>query len=296
MANLPESATFDAGVYQLELTDPVVGGPPNPATGAGKSNIPALQLANRTRWLKDQIDAILDGSAEGVTSAQFDADQSFATCEFVQRALGNYRAAVQHTTAAAFILTAAHVGVLLHLAGTAGLAQAVTLPDGLALGLPTGAAYTVARISPTGSAVVTAAAGQTIDTGNGVSGSVTLMGGDTASFVWGGTGWLMAGPALQRVAGMTFSFGASGWQRLPSGMILQWGTTTTIAQGGNALVTFPVTFPSAIFSAYATPISTVDNTNSYSVATRAETLSNMRVTNNSGSSGVVAARWLAFGN
>ena len=49
MATLPEESKFDEGVYQIELTDSVVGGP------NGISNAPMRNLANRTRWLKDQV-------------------------------------------------------------------------------------------------------------------------------------------------------------------------------------------------------------------------------------------------
>lgn len=49
MATLPEESRFDDGVYQIELTDSVVGGP------NGISNAPMRNLANRTRWLKDQV-------------------------------------------------------------------------------------------------------------------------------------------------------------------------------------------------------------------------------------------------
>lgn len=50
MASLPESSQWDAGVYQLETTDDVIGGT------NGVSNAPAKNLANRTKWLKDRID------------------------------------------------------------------------------------------------------------------------------------------------------------------------------------------------------------------------------------------------
>lgn len=56
MASLPESSTFDAGVYQLELTDPVIGGP------SGVSNAPLKNLANRTKYLKDHVDALENGN------------------------------------------------------------------------------------------------------------------------------------------------------------------------------------------------------------------------------------------
>ncbi|MBL4929324.1 hypothetical protein [Fuscibacter oryzae] len=59
MASLAETATYDADIYQIETTDPVVGGVPNPLTGAGMSNIPHLQLARRTAWLKAQVDDLL---------------------------------------------------------------------------------------------------------------------------------------------------------------------------------------------------------------------------------------------
>ncbi|MVO16218.1 hypothetical protein [Parasedimentitalea huanghaiensis] len=55
MTNLPEVADWAAGIYQIEMTDPVLGGPPNIETGAGIANVQAKQLAERTAWLKAQI-------------------------------------------------------------------------------------------------------------------------------------------------------------------------------------------------------------------------------------------------
>lgn len=49
MAIVAENATWEASVYELELTDPVEGGP------AGKSNRAAQQLANRTAWLRENM-------------------------------------------------------------------------------------------------------------------------------------------------------------------------------------------------------------------------------------------------
>ncbi|MCA3456486.1 MAG: hypothetical protein IOC92_14625 [Rhodobacter sp.] len=64
MANLSENpAVFESGIYQIETTDPVLGGVPNVATGAGMSNIPHLQLANRTAFLKGVIDGAGLGAA-----------------------------------------------------------------------------------------------------------------------------------------------------------------------------------------------------------------------------------------
>lgn len=99
MANLTETSTFDAGVYQIETTDPVSGG------AAGIANKPLINLANRTKYLKDQVDAILAGTATltgyakiaspaftgnptAPTPALGDDDTSLATTAFVQDTIG----------------------------------------------------------------------------------------------------------------------------------------------------------------------------------------------------------------
>jgi hypothetical protein len=56
MANLPETPDYPAGIYQLETSDPVLGGP------GGIANRQPEQLGNRTAWLKDKIDAFLAGT------------------------------------------------------------------------------------------------------------------------------------------------------------------------------------------------------------------------------------------
>ena len=52
MANLPESAKWEAGIFQLEPTTPALGGVDGPMNTAPK------QLANRTQYLKVQADAL----------------------------------------------------------------------------------------------------------------------------------------------------------------------------------------------------------------------------------------------
>lgn len=57
MANLNETAQWETGIYQLETSDPVMGGPD------GIDNRQAKQLANRTLWLKNQTEAIQTATA-----------------------------------------------------------------------------------------------------------------------------------------------------------------------------------------------------------------------------------------
>lgn len=59
MAAIEEESNWDEGVYQLETTDPVQGGP------GGVDNLPHKHLANRTLWLKAQLllKALVGGSS-----------------------------------------------------------------------------------------------------------------------------------------------------------------------------------------------------------------------------------------
>lgn len=56
MANLSETPNYDSGIYQIETTDPVLGGP------SGIANAQAKSLANRTAFLKQQIDQLNSGT------------------------------------------------------------------------------------------------------------------------------------------------------------------------------------------------------------------------------------------
>ncbi len=54
--NITETETYESGIYQIELTDPVIGGED------GIANLQAKQLANRTNWLKAVYQKIIDGT------------------------------------------------------------------------------------------------------------------------------------------------------------------------------------------------------------------------------------------
>ena len=53
MANLNETATWEPGIFQIETTTPALGGPEGPVNTAPR------QLANRTRYLKQQREALV---------------------------------------------------------------------------------------------------------------------------------------------------------------------------------------------------------------------------------------------
>ncbi|HDW2005051.1 TPA: tail fiber protein [Enterobacter asburiae] len=105
MANLPETPQWEEGLYQIEVSDPVLGGPD------GISNRQGKQLASRTLYLKQQVEkggtdlanhiAAADphtqyapkasptftGTPTAPTPANSDNSKKLATTEFVAKAL-----------------------------------------------------------------------------------------------------------------------------------------------------------------------------------------------------------------
>ena len=62
MANLPETPQWEEGIYQIEVSDPVLGGPD------GISNRQAKQLAKRTSYLKQQVEKGDKGLADHIAA------------------------------------------------------------------------------------------------------------------------------------------------------------------------------------------------------------------------------------
>ncbi|BBS91714.1 tail fiber protein [Klebsiella sp. WP7-S18-CRE-02] len=105
MANLPENPQWEDGIYQIEVSDPVLGGPD------GISNRQAKQLASRTSYLKQKVEKggsdlaahiaapdphtqyapkaspTFTGTPTAPTAANNDNSKKLATTEFVAKAL-----------------------------------------------------------------------------------------------------------------------------------------------------------------------------------------------------------------
>jgi len=52
-------------------------------------------------------------------------------------------------------------------------------------------------------------------------------------------------------SGFTQSLTANGWTKLPNGLILQWGISSSLGGDANATLNFPISFPNACLRAYA---------------------------------------------
>lgn len=73
MANLQETARWETGIYQLETSDPVMGG------ADGIDNRQAKQLGNRTLWLKNELEQMSRAIPEAVTKSDAINSNSSAT-------------------------------------------------------------------------------------------------------------------------------------------------------------------------------------------------------------------------
>lgn len=175
-------------------------------------------------------------------AAQFDSSSYVATTEFVKRQ-GLQFCSIS-TVAGTTALTAADAGKLISTAGSGG--YTVTLPA--ASTLPAGAI--VEFFSSTIGIVTVAAAGaDTIYLNGGTSvTSIQLGQGDTISFsVNSAANWVANGGSAQ--IGKSAAFGnllaASGYQKMPSGLFLQWGFLAKPTSTSPLAVTFPIAFPVA---------------------------------------------------
>lgn len=97
MSNLTEVSQWEAGIYQIETTDPVLGGP------TGISNTQPKQLANRTLYLLDRLrDSGMNYAADTGATNAFVANVPAAPTAWVDGAEYRFKAASTNTGAATF--------------------------------------------------------------------------------------------------------------------------------------------------------------------------------------------------
>ncbi len=236
MANLPETPQWEDGIYQIEVSDPVLGGPD------GISNRQGKQLASRTLYLKQQVEkggadlakhiAAADphaqyapkaspaftGTPTAPTPANGDNSKKLATTEFVAKALAALAGSAPET-----------------------LDTLKELAD--ALGNDPNFATTV----------LNKLAEKLAKDQNGADIP------DPALFVKN----LGLGEAAKRNVGTganqipdmgSFMLSASvpGYQKLPSGLIIQWGPIDVPLTSQDTVTYFPIAFPNRCLRVFAT--------------------------------------------
>lgn len=226
----------------------------------------------------------------GDTAAQFDNSTLFATTAFVQRAIGGFGQLVSYGTAGQTI-PASQANSHINLFGTC---SSITLP--LANSVPAGSVLMFDGVSIT---CTINRQGTNVIFLNGANTSATSLvvnDGENVMFTSdGSTSWFASGIAtIKYSAGFIGSTSLNGYQKLPSGLIIQWGSSASIAAGVSGTVTFPIAFPNAILSASATPGVTANTTTPTGAGIQFGSTTNMTIRNLGATLGY-AFQWIAIG-
>lgn len=180
-----------------------------------------------------------------LTPGRSDSSQKLANTEFVKQMMGNYRGHVQ--IQAATTLSEVQAGFSVQLTGAS---SQISLP--LSSSVPSGTAYHITNTWSSPNGVFKQGSDQLFLGGSAV-GSLSLGFSETATVVSNGIDvwYVVAGTEILKAANMFSSLKAqNGWQKLPSGLVLQWGTKegTVGVAAAPVDVTFPVAFPTACLS------------------------------------------------
>jgi hypothetical protein len=180
--------------------------------------------------------------------AQFDNSLKLATTASV-KAAGMQAAGIVVITGSQSIVAANAGSTII---GGSGTAITATLPA--ASSVPVGARFEFINPS-TGAMTVQRAGSDNIryQSGNATSGS--LGNGDSLVLESDGVSvWFVTGGTIQAVASPLFaaSLGTPGYQKLPSGLIIQWGTTVVPANSVVGTITLPIAMPNIIIAASLT--------------------------------------------
>ncbi len=170
------------------------------------------------------------------TRPQFDSSKALATTEFVQRSSGSLAGYVNYS--ANTTLTAEDVGKYVYASASV---MTLTLPD--AALLPAGSRLYIQAGANTACTVKSINGNVSGPNGNpNGSPNVVLGSGVAAEFIAWGAGWLSVGGT-----GLA-SLGGSGFQKMPSGLIVQWGFGTAGISGTTVVNTYPIAFTKAVYS------------------------------------------------
>jgi hypothetical protein len=217
------------------------------ATSVTAANIASV-TSRFTGFVRPDGSTPFTAAQTGVTPAQFDKSTAVATMAAVQRALGSDSGVVSISGATA--LTAANAGCAVLASGTT--LYALSIP--LSSTCPAGTRISILNIG-TGTPQVLMQGSDVLSVNNGTAPYINLASGDSLTLESNGaTGWFaVSGSAQLKYAGaFGASLASSGYQKLPSGLIIQWGTVTVT---GTALTTqnFPIAFPNAFVGGFVSP-------------------------------------------
>lgn len=214
----------------------------------------ALDGNNRAQLL-----AALRAAGVFQTAALGDRTTKPATTAFVQQELGGFSSYTG--IVASRSLTATDIGQVLWFSAAG---YTLTLPTPANLGATPGKAVTVFGNGYAGSVV--AGGGASINFVSVNDGAMTIKSGQSVTFVAiTTTTWqvINSTAAMAKNADFGASLAANGYQRLPSGLIIQWGEVA--AAGGDFNANFPIAFPNACLQVVGNMIGSIGSSEALSL-------------------------------
>ncbi|MDU5387334.1 hypothetical protein [Enterobacter sichuanensis] len=306
MANLPETPQWEDGIYQIEVSDPVLGGPD------GISNRQGKQLASRTLYLKQQVEkggsdlakhiAAADphtqyapkasptftGSPAAPTLAKTDNSTKLATTAHVKSVVADYAPLSSPAlTGIPTAPTAAQTVNNTQLATTAFVKSAIAAlvaSSPAALDTLNELAAALGNDPNFATTMTNALAGkQPLDntltalSGKSVAALLEYLGlGDVAKRTIGnGTGQV---PDMSFFGKIYSNGSVTGGFTFPNGMIIQTAAITSIPAGTSVEVTYPIPFPTTMCFATGVASGSGDSTVPISIGIDAQSVADARKT------------------
>ena len=235
MANLQETAQWETGIYQLETSDPVMGG------ADGVDNRQAKQLGNRTLWLKNKLEQMAREIPAAVTKSDAvnsDSSANVATSKAVKTAYDKAVAAENAASGAVKTSGNQDIGGSKTFTGLATMKKGAIVAD-------SDGDFNANQYLQIGSNNVNSYFY------NKKSGKYLSMRND-GELRYDGKRLLNTDDLSNMTP--TGDKAANGWCRLPNGLILQWGFKPVNGNWDvNQSVAFPVAFPSVCLNVSLTP-------------------------------------------
>jgi len=221
-----------------------------------------------------------------ITAPQFDVSKTWATTEFVQRALGNI-GGMRIFTASASIVVEDFGKIVL---ANAGVPITLTLPP-VGGSVLTGSTIHIRNVGNASLTVVPPAGGSMSAIATVPVPSIVVNPGSSLEVTVQGTNYFLAGSAALKVSTeFSSSWGGSGYHRLPSGAIEQWGSALTDANG-YVYITFPIAFPNGVRNVVPIHVGTLCLQHAVMGASVTTTSCTVRIQN---ASGTAAAGWTVW--
>lgn len=229
------------------LASPALTGTPTAPTAATATN--TTQVAT-TAFVKAQAYATLaspalTGTPTAPTAAQFDSSTSIATTAFVKATGFQFPSTAGQAFSSSTTLTTSQLNGWGQLQAAS---LTITLPTLASTQL--GATYTI--LGGTYGGTLKASGTDTIapSTGGGATNTLTILPGESVTVVCDGSGnaWFVVQDGIG-LGGFGSSVSGNGYQKLPSGLIIQWRVDTYSVTGGTQFTAnpiFPIAFPNGV--------------------------------------------------